>query len=128
MPVVEIFPVVGKIFESLAIRFLLLLPSAEDLLRGNLGLDLRAFLKFKIGHAEGVGGLGEWIIFIFHNYKSKGFSANVNPLIEKGVKFYIAETNANLAIGAVWANHSDNAKRVVLGSLDKLKDFFVSWD
>jgi len=41
------------------------------------------------------------------------------------VKFYIAEANANLTIGAVWANHSDTAKRIVLGGLDKLKDFVV---
>ena len=41
------------------------------------------------------------------------------------MKLYIAEPNSNLAIGAVWANHCDSAKRVVLGSLDKLKDFAV---
>jgi hypothetical protein len=41
------------------------------------------------------------------------------------MKLYIAEPNANLAIGAVWANHSDSTKRIVLGSLDKLKDFAV---
>ena len=41
------------------------------------------------------------------------------------MKLYIAEPNANLAIGAVWANHSDSAKRIVLGSLDKLKDFAI---
>lgn len=41
------------------------------------------------------------------------------------MKLHIAEPNANLAIGAVWANHSDSAKRVVLGSLDKLKDFAI---
>ena len=42
------------------------------------------------------------------------------------MKLYIAEANANLAIGAVWSNHCDSAKRVVLGSLDELKDFAVS--
>tara|TARA_Y100000356_G_scaffold107667_1_gene93808 strand:- start:469 stop:597 length:129 start_codon:yes stop_codon:yes gene_type:complete len=41
------------------------------------------------------------------------------------VKFYIAEANANLSVGAVWANHSDSAKRVVLGGLNELKDFVV---
>lgn len=49
-------------------------------------------------------------------------------LVKERMKLYIAEANANLAIGAVWANHSDNAKRVVLGSLDELKDLIVSWD
>ena len=46
-------------------------------------------------------------------------------LVKERMKLYIAEANANLAIGAVWANHSDNAKRVVLGSLDELKDLVV---
>jgi len=49
-------------------------------------------------------------------------------LVEERVKLHIAEANANLAIGAVWANHSDNTKRVVLGSLNELKDLIVSWD
>ncbi len=44
------------------------------------------------------------------------------------MKLYLAEANANLAIGAVWANHCDSAKRVVLGGLNELKDFIVSWD
>tara|TARA_B100000902_G_scaffold150212_1_gene146731 strand:- start:453 stop:602 length:150 start_codon:yes stop_codon:yes gene_type:complete len=47
-------------------------------------------------------------------------------LVKERVKLHIAEANANLAIGAVWANHSDSAKLIVLGSLDKLKDFVVS--
>jgi hypothetical protein len=47
-------------------------------------------------------------------------------LVEERVKLHIAEANANLAIGAVWANHSDNTKRVVLGSLNELKDLIVS--
>ena len=42
------------------------------------------------------------------------------------MEFYIAEPNANLAVSAVWANHGDSAKRVVLGSLNELKDFAVS--
>ena len=46
-------------------------------------------------------------------------------LVEERMKLHIAEANANLAIGAVWANHSDSAKRVVLGSLDKLKDLII---
>ena len=46
-------------------------------------------------------------------------------LVEERMKLHIAEANANLAIGAVWANHSDNAKRVVLGSLNELEDLVV---
>ena len=42
------------------------------------------------------------------------------------MQFHIAEPNANLAIGAVWSNHSDSTKLIVLGGLDKLKDFAVS--
>ena len=42
------------------------------------------------------------------------------------MELHIAEPNANLAIGAVWANHSDSSKLIVLGSLDKLKDFAIS--
>jgi|TARA_B100001094_G_scaffold292486_2_gene311687 hypothetical protein len=42
------------------------------------------------------------------------------------MKLYIAEANANLAIGAVWANHCDSAKRVVLSGLNELEDFIVS--
>ena len=42
------------------------------------------------------------------------------------MKLHIAEPNANLAIGAVWSNHSDSSKLIVLGSLDKLKDFAIS--
>ena len=75
--IIEIFPVVGKIFESLAICFLLLLPLAYDLLRSNLGLDLRAFLKFEIGHAEGVGGAGEGIIIINHKNNIRALRAEV---------------------------------------------------
>ena len=41
------------------------------------------------------------------------------------MKLYIAEANANLAIGAVWANHCDSAKLIVLGGLNELKDFAV---
>ena len=44
------------------------------------------------------------------------------------MKFYILEADANLAVRAVWANHGDSAKRVVLGGLNELKDFIVSWD
>ena len=47
---------------------------------------------------------------------------------EEGVKFYITEADANLAIGAVWSNHCYGAKGVMLGSLNELKDFIVSWD
>ena len=42
--------------------------------------------------------------------------------------FYILKSDPNLAIGSVWANHCDNSKLVVLGGLNKLKDFIVSWD
>ena len=45
---------------------------------------------------------------------------------EERVKFNILEADANLAVGAVWANHSYRAKRVVLGGLNELKDFVVS--
>ena len=51
--------VFGELAEGLAVSLLLLLPSADDLLSGDLCLDPRAFLEFKIGHAEGVGGAGE---------------------------------------------------------------------
>ena len=47
-------------------------------------------------------------------------------LVKERMELYIAEPNANLAVSAVWANHSDSAKRIVLGSLDKLKDFAIS--
>ena len=47
-------------------------------------------------------------------------------LVEERVKLHIAEANANLAIGAVWANHCDSAKRVVLSGLNELEDFIVS--
>ena len=42
------------------------------------------------------------------------------------MKLYIAKANANLAIGAVWANHCDSTKRVMLDCLNELKDFIVS--
>ena len=42
------------------------------------------------------------------------------------MKLYILEADANLAIGAVWANHCDSAKRVMLDCLDELEDFIVS--
>ena len=45
---------------------------------------------------------------------------------KKWMKFYILEADANLAVRAVWANHGDSAKRVVLGGLNELKDFIVS--
>ena len=47
-------------------------------------------------------------------------------LCEKRVKFNILKADANLAVGAVWANHSYCTKRVVLGGLNELKDFVVS--
>ena len=47
-------------------------------------------------------------------------------LAKERMQLHIAEPNANLAIGAVWANHSDSAKLRVLGSLNELKDFAVS--
>ena len=47
-------------------------------------------------------------------------------LSKEGVKFYILKTDANLAIGAVWSNHCDSAKGVMLGGLNELKDFIVS--
>ena len=42
------------------------------------------------------------------------------------MQFHIAEPNSNLAIGAVWSNHSDSTKLIVLGGLNELKDFAVS--
>ena len=47
-------------------------------------------------------------------------------LVEEWVKLYILKADSNLAIGAVWANHCDSSKRVVLGGLNELKDFIVS--
>jgi len=58
--------VFGEFLEGLAICLLLVLPPADDLLRGDFRLDPRAFLEFKIGHAEDVGGAGEGIIIINH--------------------------------------------------------------
>ena len=45
---------------------------------------------------------------------------------KKWMNPYIFKTDANLAIRAIWANHCDSAKRVMLGGLDKLKDFIIS--
>ena len=42
------------------------------------------------------------------------------------MKFYILKADANLAISAVWANHCDCAKRIMLGGLNELKHFVVS--
>ena len=42
------------------------------------------------------------------------------------MKFHIAEANANLPIGAVWANHCDSATLSVRGGVNELKDFAVS--
>ena len=63
---IEIFARIGEVLESLAVCLLLFLPSADDLLSGKFGFDFRALLKFKVGHAEGVGGAGEGIIVINH--------------------------------------------------------------
>ena len=41
------------------------------------------------------------------------------------MNFHILEADANLAIGAVWTNHGDSAKRIMLGGLDELEDFAV---
>jgi len=49
-------------------------------------------------------------------------------LVKKRMELDILEADANLSVGAVWANHSDSAKRVMLGGLNELKDFVVSWD
>ena len=46
-------------------------------------------------------------------------------LAKKGMNFHILEADANLAIGAVWTNHGDSAKRIMLGGLDELEDFAV---
>ena len=42
------------------------------------------------------------------------------------MNYDILKTDANFAIGSVWANHSYCAKCVVLGGLNELKDFVVS--
>tara|TARA_B100001094_G_scaffold324001_1_gene375854 strand:+ start:305 stop:433 length:129 start_codon:yes stop_codon:yes gene_type:complete len=42
------------------------------------------------------------------------------------MKFDIIKADTHLSVSAVWANHGDSAKRVVLGGLDELKDFIVS--
>ena len=47
---------------------------------------------------------------------------------KKGVKFYILEADANLAIGVVWANHGDHAEIFMLDGLNELKDLVVSRD
>lgn len=47
-------------------------------------------------------------------------------LCKERVELYILKADANLAIGAVWTNHCDSSKRVVLGGLNELKDFIVS--
>ena len=55
-----------ELAKGLAVSLFLLLPSADDLLSGKFGFDFRALLKFKVGHAEGMGGAGEGIIVINH--------------------------------------------------------------
>jgi hypothetical protein len=40
----------------------------------------------------------------------------------------ILKADAHLAIGSVWANHSDSAEVFMLGGLDELKDFIISRD
>ena len=47
-------------------------------------------------------------------------------LVKERVKLYILEADANLAIGAVWANHSDSAEIFMLDCFDELEDFVVS--
>ena len=42
------------------------------------------------------------------------------------MKFDIIKADTHFSVGAVWANHGDSAKRVVLGGLDELEDFIVS--
>ena len=44
------------------------------------------------------------------------------------MKFYILEADANIAIGIVWANHSDHAEIFMLDGLNELKDLVVSRD
>jgi hypothetical protein len=46
-------------------------------------------------------------------------------LAKARMKLDIVEADAHLSVGAVSANHSDSAKRVVLGGLDELKDFAI---
>lgn len=47
-------------------------------------------------------------------------------LCKKWVKPYIRKADANLAIGAVGANHGDSSKLFVLCGLDELEKFSVS--
>ena len=42
------------------------------------------------------------------------------------MQFDILKTDSNLAIGAVWANHSNHAKLFMLDCLNELKDFIIS--
>ena len=44
-------------------------------------------------------------------------------LRKKRMKFYIFETDANLAISAIWANHCNRAKLGVFDWLDELEYF-----
>ena len=38
----------------------------------------------------------------------------------------ILKTDANFAIGSVWANHCDSTEILVIGSLDKLEDLSIA--
>ena len=42
------------------------------------------------------------------------------------MNFDILETDANFAIGSVWANHCDSTEIFVIGSLYKLKDLSIA--
>ena len=42
------------------------------------------------------------------------------------MKFYILKTNPDFAVGAVWANHCNDAKLRMVELADILKNFVVS--
>ena len=50
----------------------------------------------------------------------------VNILRKQRMNLNILKTDANLAIGAIWANHSDSTEILVIGSLDKLEDLSIA--
>ena len=45
---------------------------------------------------------------------------------KKWVNYDILKTDANFAIGSVWANHCDSAEIFMLGGLDKLEDLSIA--
>ena len=48
------------------------------------------------------------------------------PSVKQRMKLDVIKADTHLSVGAVWANHGDSSKCVVLGGLNELKDFIVS--